>query len=95
MKDRLQSGVCAMPAGVHDDACEVLFDVPFPEGSDLSGRCNGKCGGILAAGELLNLSKPHAVAVTGACPSAANTHLSESLICCPHVSCEHRSNAAA
>ena len=54
-----------VPAGVHEDACEVLFDAGYPEGSDLSGRCSGKCGGILAAGELLNLSKPHAVSVTG------------------------------
>ena len=52
-------------AGVHDDACEVLFDAEYPEGSDLSGRCAAKCGGILAAGELLNLSKPHAVSVSG------------------------------
>lgn len=55
-----------MVVGVHDDACEVLFDLSFPEGTDLAGRCSSKCGAILAASELLNLSKPHAVAVTGA-----------------------------
>ena len=57
--------LCSL-AGVHDDACEVLFDAPFPEGSDLEGRCKGKCGAVLATGELLNLSKPHGVSVAGA-----------------------------
>lgn len=49
-----------------DDAVEVLFDAPFAEGADLHGRAVGRTGGMLPATELLNLSKPHAVAAPGA-----------------------------
>lgn len=55
-----------MPAGIYDDdAVEVLFDEPFAEGTDLHGRAAGQSGGMLPATELLNLSKPQAVAATG------------------------------
>eukprot|EP00884_Botryococcus_braunii_P018829 jgi/Botrbrau1/562/Bobra.0010s0030.2 len=51
--------------GIHDDACEVLFDVEFPGGTDLHGRCLGHCGMIMPANQLLNTSNPRAINVTG------------------------------
>jgi 5'-3' exoribonuclease 1 len=47
---------------VYDDVIEVLFDGgEFLGGTDLFGRCLGKCGALVLPGELLNLSKPQAV----------------------------------
>ena len=55
-------------AGIYDDdAVEVLFDEPSAEGTDLHGKARGRHGGMLPATQLLNLSKPQAVAATGAC----------------------------
>jgi 5'-3' exoribonuclease 1 len=51
--------------GTYDDAVEVVFDAEVPGGSDLYGRCNGNCGMLLPASDLLNLSKPSAVKAEG------------------------------
>jgi Xrn1 SH3-like domain len=56
-----------------DDAVEVLFDEPFTEGTDLHGKARGRHGGMLPATQLLNLSKPQAVAATGACTCCADS----------------------
>ena len=57
---------CRTIAGIYDDdAVEVLFDEPFAEGTDLHGKARGRHGGMLPAAQLLNLSKPQAVAATG------------------------------
>ncbi|KAK9818370.1 hypothetical protein WJX72_011521 [[Myrmecia] bisecta] len=61
-------GLRGTVVGVHEDACEVLFDADFLGGNDLHGRCNGSCGLIIPADQLLNLSKPQAIQATG--PSA-------------------------
>lgn len=71
-------------AGVYDDdAVEVLFDVPFGEGTDLHGRANGRVGGMLPTGDLLNISKPQAVAASGVTtnfsPSTSNSFLNRIL----------------
>lgn len=55
-----------------DDAVEVLFDEPFAEGTDLHGKARGRHGGMLPATQLLNLSKPQAVAATGVCTACAD-----------------------
>ena len=53
--------------GVHEeDAVEVLFDTSWPGGSDLHGRATGASGAVVAPETLLNLSKPAALAATGA-----------------------------
>ena len=52
--------------GAHDDALEILLDAPFPGGDDLHGRCDGAQGAVLAPAACLNLSRPHAIAATGA-----------------------------
>lgn len=53
-------------AGVYeDDAVEVVFDAEWDAGSDLHGRATGRVGGMVALSDLLNLSKPQAVAATG------------------------------
>ncbi|KAL4425618.1 hypothetical protein ABPG75_009634 [Micractinium tetrahymenae] len=51
--------------GTYDDAVEVVFDSEVAGGSDLYGRCNGTCGMLLPASDLLNLSKPAAVKAEG------------------------------
>ena len=53
--------------GVHEEeAVEVLFDCPWAGGSDLHGRCAGASGAVVSPEALLNLSKPHALAASGA-----------------------------
>ena len=62
----LHAQVAHDTAGIYDDdALEVLFDEDFAEGTDLHGRARGRAGGMLPATELLNLSKPQAVAAKG------------------------------
>lgn len=51
--------------GVHEGVLEVLFDIDFIGGTSLHGRCKGSCGLMLPPERLLNLSKPHAIAVQG------------------------------
>lgn len=51
--------------GVHEGALEVLFDVDFIGGGDLQGRCQGRCGIMLAPADLLNLAKPHFINLQG------------------------------
>lgn len=48
-----------------DGAAEVLFDQEFLGGGDLSGRCMGPRGAMLALADLLNLSKPAAISAVG------------------------------
>jgi Xrn1 SH3-like domain len=54
-----------LPAGLIDDACEVLFDEAFPGGTDLHGRATDSRGTIIAADELLNLARPQLAADRG------------------------------
>jgi len=48
-----------------DGAVEVLFDEEFLGGTDLFGRCSDSRGGLLAAIDLLNLSRPAAIKAQG------------------------------
>lgn len=48
-----------------DGAVEVLFDEEFLGGTDLFGRCSDSRGGLLAATDLLNLSRPAAINAQG------------------------------
>ena len=51
--------------GMHEGALEVLFDSDFVGGGDLQGRCQGRCGLMIAPADLLNLAKPHFSNITG------------------------------
>ncbi|BDA46451.1 5'-3' exoribonuclease 1 [Coccomyxa sp. Obi] len=59
-------GLRGTVVGIHEEACEVLFDAEFPGGMDLNGRCRGKCGTILPGDQLFNLSQQQPVAAVGA-----------------------------
>ena len=55
-------GLRGTVVGVHEKFLEVLFDSAFEGGNDLSGRCQGHHGAIVAPSSLINLARPHAVA---------------------------------